>query len=316
MSRRSGGFRAVWLLAALALAAVGEPAEAQLAGHNLRGDFGLASGSQPAPRFYLSAIYVNYSTSTIRDRNGDELATSGSLHVNAVVPLLWYVSNLEILGANYGVMAAMPLQGNALEAPALGIDLTNKLGVGDLYVQPINLGWHLPQVDVMLGVGVYAPTGRFTAGADDNTGLGMWSFEGSGGTTVFFDRGRTWSFSALGFYETHTKKKDTEVKVGDILTVEGGVGKSFFGGGAMIGAIYFAQWKLSQDDPGIALPTDLSKSVTYGIGPEVVLPLPIKQKLVGMVRLRYLWDVGSKSTTQGRTFLGMLTVPVPSIAIE
>jgi len=309
MARRTGWIVGLGVLAVLAIA--GQPAHAQLNGHNLRGDFGLESGSQPAARFYFAPLYANYTTSTIRDRNGDELPTSGSLHVNAVVPLLWYVTDLKILGANYGFMAAIPLQTNALEAPALGIDVTNKFGVGDLYVQPINLGWHFPQVDVMLGIGVYAPTGRFTVGADDNTGLGMWSFEGSAGTTVFFDRGRTWSFSALGFYETHTKKKDTEV-----VTVEGGAGKSLFGGGAKIGAVYVAQWKISQDTLGIALPVDLSKSVNYAVGPEVTLPIPMKRKLVGMVTLRYLWDLGTRSTTQGRTFLGILTVPIPSIAIE
>lgn len=316
MVKRHGGCWGVGALAALALAATGRPAHAQLNGHNMRGDFGLEAASQPAPRFYLAPLYANYSTRTIRDRNGDELPTSGSLHVNAIVPLLWYVTDLKILGANYGIMAAIPLQTNALEAPALGIDVTNKFGVGDLYVQPINLGWHFPQVDVMLGVGVYAPTGRFTVGADDNTGLGMWSFEGSAGATVFFDRGRTWSFSALGFYETHTKKKDTEVKVGDIVTVEGGVGKSLFGGGAKVGAAYVAQWKISQDTLGLALPVDLSKSVNYAVGPEVTLPIPVKRKLVGMVTLRYLWELGTRSTTQGRTFVGILTVPIPSIVIE
>jgi hypothetical protein len=316
MRQRNEAFHAVCVLFALALAAAGRPAQAQLNGHNLRGDFGLESASQPSPRLYVAPLYANYSTSTIRDRDGNELPTSGSLHVNAVVPLLWYVTDLKILGANYGIMAAIPLQTNALEAPALGIDVTNKFGVGDLYVQPVNLGWHFPQVDVMVGIGAYAPTGRFSVGADDNTGLGMWSFEGSGGATVFFDRERTWSFSALGFYETHTKKKDTDVKVGDIVTVEGGAAKSFLGGGAKIGAVYVAQWKITQDDLGVDLPAGLSKSANYGVGPEVTLPIPVKRKLVGLVTLKYLWELGTRSTTQGRTFLGILTVPIPSIAVE
>ena len=188
--------------------------------------------------------------------------------------------------------------------------------MGDLYVQPINLGWHFSQLDVMAGAGVYAPIGRFAAGADDNTGMGMWSFELFGGATVFFDKAQTWSFAALGFFETHTKKKDTEIKVGDILTVEGGVGKSFLGGAGQVGAAYFAQWKITRDDLGVALPTLLAKAQTYGIGPELVLPIPVRQKLLGLVRLRYMWEVGSRSTTEGNTFVAMLTVPLPSIAIE
>lgn len=316
MNRMRRGLGGAVILTFLALAVLWQPAQAQLSGHNLRGDYGLDSGSQPAPHFYLIPVYVNYSTSTIRNRDGDRIPTSGKLAINAVTPFAWYVSDVKVFGANYGVLAYVPFQGNALEAPGLGIDVTNKLGVGDLYVQPINLGWHLPRADVMAGVGVYAPTGRYTVGADDNTGLGMWSFELSGGSTVFFDEAKTWSFAAMGFFETHTKKKDTDVKVGDILTVEGGAGKSFLGGSAKVGAAYFAQWKLSSDDLGLGLPGELNKAKSYGAGPEVVLPIPIKQKLVGMVTVRYLWDFGVRSTTQGNTFLAMLTLPIPSLDID
>lgn len=313
---RATRWNGLGLLVALALAGPSRPTEAQLAGHNTRGDYGLMSGTQAEPRLYLSAIYLNYSTSTIRNGNGDKVPTSGSLSINAVAPVVLYVSNRKIFGANYGAMAWIPFQGNALEAPALGINVTNDLGAGDLYVQPVNLGWHFDQADIMAGFAVYAPTGRFTQGANDNTGLGMWSFEFSGGTTVFFDRAKTWSVAALGSFETHTDKKDTNIRVGNILTVEGGLGKSFFDGAAMIGAAYVAQWKLSSDDLGSPLPVSLNKSRTFGFGPEVGLPIPLKKKVVALVRARYLWETGSRSTTEGKTFVGMLTLPIPSFPIE
>ena len=44
---------------------------AQLNGHNLRGDYGLQSGSQAAPGWYGSLLYLNYNIDTVRDRNGD-----------------------------------------------------------------------------------------------------------------------------------------------------------------------------------------------------------------------------------------------------
>ncbi len=300
----------------LMMMAMSRSAGAQLSGHNFRGDFGLQAGSQPAPRFYFAPFYANYSTSTIRNRDGDKLNTSGSISVNVVSPLAWYVTNLKMLGANYSVMAALPLSSNALEAPLLdSLKITTKFDVGDLYVQPINLGWHFARADVMAGAGVYVPTGKFSAGADDNTGLGMWSYELFGGATVFADRDRTWSIAALASFETHSKKKDTDVKVGDILTVEGGLGKSFFEGAGMVGVAYFAQWKLSDDDLG-ALPNPFGKARTYGIGPELQLPVPIRQKLVALLRARYLWDVGSRTTYEGNTFVAIVTVPIPGIAIE
>jgi len=294
----------------------GHSAEAQLSGHNFRGDFGLQSATQPDPRFYFSPFYAHYTTSTIRNRDGDKLNTSGSVSVDVVTPLAWYVTTLKVFGANYSVMAALPLQGNALQAPLLdSLKIGNKLALGDLYVQPINLGWHLARADVMAGAGVYVPTGKYTAGASDNSGLGMWSYEVFGGATLFFDRHKTWSVAALGFFEMHGKKKDTDLKPGNILTVEGGLGKAFWGGGGLIGAAYFAQWKLSDDELG-ALPNPFGKARTYGIGPELQLPIPVRQKLVAMVRARYLWDVGSRSAYEGNTFVAMATVPIPGIAIE
>ena len=46
----------------------------------------------------------------------------------------------------------------------------------------------------------------------------------------------------------HGKKKDTDVKVGQLLTLQGGLGKSYLGGGLILGAAYYAQWKLTTDE--------------------------------------------------------------------
>ena len=45
------------------------------------------------------------------------------------------------------------------------------------------------RADFIAGYGFYAPTGRYEAGADDNIGLGMWSHEIQGGTTLYVNRG-------------------------------------------------------------------------------------------------------------------------------
>ena len=74
----------------------------------------------------------------------------------------------------------------------------------------------------------------------------MWTYEPFVGTTVFFDEKRTVSFATTAFWEFHGKKEDSDVKVGQILSLEGGLGKSFLGGGLIIGAAYYAQWKLTE----------------------------------------------------------------------
>ena len=89
--------------------------------------------------------------------------------------------------------------------------------------------------------------GSTSRGGSENIGKGMWTYEPFLGTTVYFDQKRTVSLAATAYWELHGNKKDTDVKVGQILTLQGGLGKSYLGGGLIVGAAYYAQWKLTED---------------------------------------------------------------------
>jgi hypothetical protein len=283
---------------------------AQLNGHNLRGDYGLQSGSQPPPGWYGALLYINYNIDTVRDRNGDALPTAGGdITVQGFAPILWWVTDAQIWGANYSLVVAPSWLNNSLEAPALGVDDNTSTSFGDLYVQPVNLGWHLEQVDYMAGLGLFMPTGRYESGADDNIGLGMWSLEIFAGATYFFDEEKTWHASTLAFYETHTEKEDSDVEVGDILTFEGGAGKSFMGGAINVGGSYVAQWKVTDDDFGGLIPTgSVGKHQIFAAGPELSVPVFATEQVAGLLGARYLWDFGSESTTEGGMFLVTFTL--------
>jgi hypothetical protein len=293
-------------------------AYAQLNGSNLRGDYGVGAGTQPAPGLYVPFMWVKYDTDDLRNRNGDRVGTSGEVDVNAALPLVMWISPFKLLGANYGVVAALPFPDNALAAPLLGVNGSTGFGLGDLYVQPLNLGWHAPRADFVTSVGFYAPTGRYDVDADDNTGLGMISFELAGGTTVFFDEGRSWSAATLASWETHSTKNDTDTKVGDLLTLEGGLGKSFLKGAASVGLAYYAQWKLTSDEFGAQLPdaiATVNKNRVFALGPDLTLPIAVHKKLLALVNVRAMWELNARSTTQGRTLIVTATFPVPSIEI-
>jgi hypothetical protein len=320
------------VLAVLTLAAA--PAHAQLNGENLLGDTGVRNGSQPAPGVYAGLFYYRYSTDTIKDKDGNRLTLDpsqpGSEKLHAIMPVFIYVSHAKVLGANYGMMAAMPFANGALEAPAFGFDADLSTGASDLYVVPFQLGWHTPRADVSTAFGFFAPTGRYTAGGGDNLGKGMWSYELSAGTTAYFDEKKTWSFATSGFWELHSKKEDTGdvrvgnilltgVRVGQLLTLEGGFGKSFLDGAASVGLAYYAQWKLTHDDFGVPinLPGEplIGKHRVWGFGPDVTVPIAIKSKLIALVNFRYFWETGARVKTEGQTLLLTATFPVPSIKI-
>jgi hypothetical protein len=297
---------------------------AQLSGHNTKGDFGLQSGSQAPPGWYLVApMYYHYSADEFRDHNGDRfsaLGGGGSVEATAWVAGAVWVSDYKILGGNYSFAVFPGVTNNALEFPPLGTNDRLSSGLADLYFQPINLGWHTERADYIAGIGIFAPTGEYEAGGSSNRGLGMWSYELFGGTTVYLDEAKSWHFATTAFYETHGKKDGTDIRVGDLLTLEGGLGKSFMEGAVNVGIAYYAQWKLSDDDFGVDLAPvpgrEQGKHRVYGVGPELTVPLATKKPLFGFLNLRYFWETGARTALQGKTFVATVTFPIPSISLQ
>ena len=331
--------RHVARLAMIALAVlVTVPAYAQLNGSNMLGDTGVGTGTQPAPGWYVAGLYYRYSSDTIIKADGSRLTLDpnqpGRVTFHAIVPMLVFVSHAKILGANYGIMFAPSFGNGSLEAPVLGLQQQVTWGAGDLYFLPITLGWHTTHADFNTAFGFFASTGRYRAGADDNIGKGMWSYELSAGTTVFLDSKRSLSVATSAYWEAHSKKRGTDVtivipggeinltgvRVGQILTLEGGLGKSYLQGTLSVGVAYYAQWKLTQDDFGILLPLPISsllaKHRVYAVGPDVTVPIAARKRLISLVNIRYLWETGARVKTQGSSLIITATFPVPSPKLQ
>ena len=304
------------------------PAQAQLNGSHTLGDFGVQSGSQPAPGVYAALFYLRYDTDTIKDADGDIVrlpqASPGSLAVGAVAPMVWYVSKTKLFGANYGAMVVFPFANASLEAPAFQLSNTVDTSFSDILIRPFDLGWHTPNADVAAGLQLYLPTGRYERGGSDNIGKGMWAYEPFVGATFYFDERRTTSFATTAYWEFHGKKKDSDVKVGQLLTLQGGLGKSYLAGGLILGAAYYAQWKLTADDlvafvspGGDAIDVDArNKHKVFGFGPDVTLPVASTSKLFALVNIRYLWETGARLKTEGQTLVVTATFPVPSVRLK
>jgi hypothetical protein len=304
-----------------------------LNGENLLGDMGVQSGTQPAPGLYISTLFYRYGTDTVKDGEGRRVTFDptgdGQQAINAIVPIAYWVTPKKVFGGHLAMMAVVPIANGALEAPGLGLFEEAGIGISDIYVMPAQLGWHFRRADVVAGAAFFAPTGRYTAGASDNLGKGMWSYEISGGATFFLDPGRTLSVATVAYWETHSKKKGelhvedvtlTDVKVGDLLTLEGGIGKSFLHGAASVGVAYYAQWKVTSDDLGLSSSVPSLNGISghhrvWGIGPDVTVPVATKTKLQSLINVRYMWEQGVQLKTQGQTLTITNTIPVGGISI-
>lgn len=279
---------------------------AQLKGDHLLGDFGLSAGTQPPPTIIAAVPLYWYSASTLVNDDGDEI-TAPDINVFLAGVGGSVVTNLKILKANYGASLLIAFMSNRLEGNK--VQSSTSLGFSDMYVQPLQLGWHAKRADFTFGYGLYMPTGKYEFGGDDNKGMGMWTHEFSAGSTVFFDAKKTFHFSAILFYEMHSEKKNTSVKVGDLFTVEGGLGKTFYKKISNFpipvvfnaGAIYYLQYKATSDKIPIGntiFTGNKDRIYAWGLEFNVLHP-----KIRTSLSIRWLDEMSARNRFEGNTFL-------------
>jgi hypothetical protein len=306
---------AVALLASIILAS---PAFAQYLPSNFHGDFGVNSGTQAGPGIYLAIPFAQWNADNIKDADGNTVLGGQfqGFDVRAVFPTIVVVTPKKFLGANYGFMVAPPFSTIRPERAALE-PFEPGWGFNDTYVVPLHLGWHKARADFVAAYGLFMPTGKYEAGASDNVGLGMWSHELQGGTTVYLDAAKKFSAATTAFLEMHSNKKDQDLKVGTLLTLEGGVAYNIPKIGGAFGVGYYLQNKLS-DDSGADIPVLALRALNlygrnrlFGIGPDVTMAVFQRGGTIGLVNVRYLWESGGKSSFQGSTFAVGLTIAKP-----
>ena len=266
----------------------------QQLGNKVLGTLGLDAGSQRPAGLYLADRFVWYEAGTAIDREGNELPVG--LDLDAVANAVGAGLTLELPMADTFVDFAVGIPfariRSSTERPEASVD---RFGFSDLYVQPLGLGWQLPRADVLVNYGFYAPTGRSAPGSD-GVGRGHWTHQISAGGTIYFDDARGWRLSALASYDRNLKKRDLDLRRGDTLQIQGGVGGPLFPG-LVAGLASYALWQI-EDDSGADLPPALrgARTRVFGLGPEVsVLLPPLRSRLT----VRYCRDLITRSRVQG-----------------
>lgn len=295
-------------------------AHAQLKGSHLLGDAGLQSGTQAPPGFTIVVPVYAYDAAKLRDDNGDVVTDKLDLTMFITGIGFSWVLPQKILGGHLGGTALFPFASNRLSS-----NLTNTsspFAFTDIYFQPVQLGWKLKQADITAGYALYLPSGKYEKGGDDNSGMGMLVNEFSAGATAYFDQKKTIHFSSLFSYAINGKKKDTDIKTGDLLSVEGGLGKTWYkkamkGEIPVIinaGLVYYMQFKTTAD----VVPVDTvlvslggNKDKTIALGPEASIYLPGIRSLISF---RWLGEVMAHNRFQGNTFMLTLAFSAKSFA--
>lgn len=264
-------------------------------GHKVPGTLGLDAGAQRPAGLYAAGRLLYYYANRAIDRRGAELPVG--LNLDAVAGAVGLGLALEItpIETFVNVSAGVPLATvhGSTDRPETSID---RFGLGDLYVQPLGLGWRLPCFDIVTAYAFYAPTGRSAPGGSDGVGRGHWTHQYSLGGTLYFDADRSWRFSVLGSHDWNQRKRDVDITRGDTVQLQGGLGGSVHPL-LIVGITGYALWQV-EDDRGSDLPMALrgARERAFGLGPEASLLL---KELRSRLTVRYAHDVSARSRPLG-----------------
>ena len=219
-------FFGIILVGVFLLFMVGQVQAGITGNHFTNGGDGIKTASAPPVGTYDRIYNFFYSSDDLMDESGDDLDVDFDVFVYAQVHRIIHFPGWKVLGADFFSNICIPLVYTDLEIGAAGVE-EDDWSVADIFVEPVALAWHGERWDAAYGMGVWVPVGPCNARRPAFPGKDYWSGMFSAGGTVYLDAAKTWSVSALGRYEIHSRKKGTDLTAGDDFHFEWGIGKAF-----------------------------------------------------------------------------------------
>lgn len=297
---------------------------AQQKGQWVPGQLGLNAGVIPDPGITYANMPLNYSASRLNDSNGNRLTqnVTGTYSFWVDENIFYFVPKQKFLGGYFMPYVALNYASGEVVANITGTSLNTGgggSGFADMYVQPLNLGWHLKRADVNAGYAFSAPTGRYTAGASDNVGSGYWGNNITSGTTFYITKDKGTSANLATDWEVHGQRQAastpagqfSNITPGQAFTDEWGVGqvlplKKDFSRLLQLGLVGYDQWQVSSNGGTVivaGIPVNASNIPYYsahGIGFQSNLILPAKDLAAFF---KFYDEYSAKARPQGRTIV-------------
>jgi hypothetical protein len=302
---------------------------AQQKGQWVPGQFGLNAGAIPDPGITYANLALNYSASQLNGPNGNSVpGVTGTYSFWVDENIFYYVPKHKFLGGYFMPYVALTYANGELVANITGTNLSTGgggSGFSDMYVQPLNLGWHFgKRVDFNAGYAFVAPTGRFTQGASNNVGSGYWGNDITTGTTFYITKNQGTTANLATAWEIHGQKSGTNITPGEAFTMEWGFGqvlplKKDMSRLLQLGLVGYDQWQVSHSSGaltvgGIPVPASLIPFYSvHAIGVQSNFILPAKDLLLFF---KYHDEYRALARPEGRTFVfGLswtLRIPKPA----
>lgn len=310
-SNRSGLFCLV-LAAACAL-----PASAQLRGEYSPGSYISGAGSVPDPGFsYSNQFWYNTADrlygpkGKLKNDDDDYFALTDN---NSFT----FVPNAKLWGAKLEFMVDLAISSSrfvtidasvakkkaddATPAPLVKAPVeVGAVGISDTNFVPFDLGWSFPRLDLQAGLSVYATTGRYQPGAEDNLASGFWSVGPQVGATIYLTKNKSNQVSLYTYYAWNTHQQRTQNIPGQDVSFDYSLSHTFTFGkdgkwSVLAGPAGYGQWQTTANQR----PDSLGNRYTIdGIGFTTNFTTPYKGIYIGTSQL---WEYNAKATYEGRT---------------
>ncbi len=318
-----------------------KPARAEH-GDWLMGTDGLLSAQQAPEGIFYSNVWSYYhasgsdfvATGPLKCSSQDKvclslnLGGSGSLEEFVDQNIIGWTSPYKVLGANYGLFIDVPFAiADASGIAGLEPDLSptgsstspqassgvTKGSIGDIYVEPVDFGWHFRQLDAIVSSGFFAPSGPYNSKATVNIGYGHWTGAFGLGGIAYADAARTWSLSIYAHYLLYASQMGRPYTLGDVVPFEWGAGKTLNLNNKIfqqliLGAVGYAQWQTTNNQIKFATQNQTAaaaiksledtRAQVYSAGPSINLLTKY-----GLFSLRYYEEFDAHATPSGRQLM-------------
>jgi len=250
--------RTLRLQSAVVIAAITTVTAYAQTDHYVPGSYNIRDFTLPDPGFYGGVYNYGYSTSDIKDANGNQvnsvtitgpggrvsttLNVNVDVHLYALAPVFIWVPKKKILGAKYGVMlnpnfANTSLSGLLSRAEGAGVSASGgQFNIADIYVSPLWLDWTGKHYDIAANYGFYIPTGKYSiatlnvpvvgpvrVASPDNVGLGFWENQSQGAVYWYPWADKRMAVENALTWEIDQKKRGFDLTYGQFLTWNWGV---------------------------------------------------------------------------------------------
>lgn len=285
------------------------PAGAQVRGVYPLGMNATNSGVTPDSGFSCSNALLYYERDRLTGAEGETVETGRNSVVLDMNTVVWVSGKLGWLGdPKFSAAATVPIAKNYLTSEEVG-QISGATGLGDIYIQPLILGWQAGRAEIRLIYGFLAPTGRFNAGANDNVGSGYWTHALASGQTFYLTEDRATAISAFEMYEFHQTQEGTHIRPGDTLNLDYSVMRVFplqNGWRLQLGLAGYEEWQTSaKTGPQITPSGSDARYRVNALGLASNVVVPERKVSFGC---KFFKEFSSRSTFEGYSVQGAIAI--------